>query len=79
LESFEDQMYVNLVLAKALGARVGTLSRLAFPNGAFRIGRHFDPAAAAMMHFNFNRGNDKRLQMAEAGVWFLNASGNSAV
>ena len=64
-------MYVNLVLAKELGSRVGTLGRPRFPNGSFRRGRHFDMAQAARVHFNFNNGHDKRRQMAEANVWFI--------
>ena len=64
-------MYLNAVVAPALRGRVGTLDRKNFPNGSFRQGPGFDPAAATMLHFNFNRGHDKRREMAEAGLWLV--------
>eukprot|EP00614_Pseudopedinella_elastica_P005259 CAMPEP_0172599988 /NCGR_PEP_ID=MMETSP1068-20121228/20111_1 /TAXON_ID=35684 /ORGANISM="Pseudopedinella elastica, Strain CCMP716" /LENGTH=704 /DNA_ID=CAMNT_0013400427 /DNA_START=81 /DNA_END=2195 /DNA_ORIENTATION=+ len=71
--NFEDQQYLNHVLAEqlyTLGRRTTTLNRTLFPNGAFRRGPLFEAGAATMIHFNFNTGHDKRREMRESGYWF---------
>jgi len=74
LATFEDQMYLNHVVAKDLPGRVDTLPRHHFPNGAFRAGPHFNATRARMIHFNYNIGHTKAAQMAEAGLWFVDAT-----
>jgi hypothetical protein len=70
-------MFLNKAARTTLGRRVTTLNRTQFPNGSFRQGPHFDRDAAYAVHFNFNTGHAKRAEMEAAGLWFLDAQGDT--
>ena len=51
--------------------KITTLDREMFPNGAFKKGPHFNLDLARLIHFNYNSGHEKKLQMQERGMWHL--------
>lgn len=71
LEHYDDQMYMNAVMSKdILLNKITTLNRDLFPNGAYKKGPHFNQDVARALHFNYNRGHEKKLQMEEFGMWY---------